>query len=315
MTKAMKPFLGMVTLLLAMVSLFVGSYFNAKHNAVAAVKSEIRTRVALDHEKIGLEQPFFKNAANAWHKNAYIAELNKKLIEHQSPIVISTLEAFADVSSIPQTVKDHQDTLILTKAFGYIVIRVKDVSVFPYHGLAIPVLLSVLLGYYWFFYTKVQTNQRKKIMELKELQDEKPICLIIDLYHKTLQLGEKGTKVELANKPLCFYLALLEFSALNPNTILNANKDLPDEFLNLANKYFFRLVEIGHTIRKRPNFTNSLEKTLSEIRAALDETFLDNTELKATFYPPKASGEGSRSKLHSFSLPLVNLDVVVVHGK
>ena len=119
----------------------------------------------------------------------------------------------------------------------------------------------------------------------------------------------------LANKPLCFYTALIEFCIAHPDILLNQNKELPSELITLANKYFLRLTELGHTIRKRPNFSNSLEKTLSEIRAALDEIFVDDVELKALLFPPKAHGEGSRSKLHHYGLKLQNMELVEIIGK
>ena len=97
--------------------------------------------------------------------------------------------------------------------------------------------------------------------------------------------------------------------------MLNQNKDVPEELLTLANKYFYRLVELGHTIRKRPNFTNSLEKTLSEIRAALDEVWQEQPEIKETYYPPKAHGEGSRSRLHHYGLKAIEIADIEVIGK
>ncbi|KKK93350.1 hypothetical protein LCGC14_2693760 [marine sediment metagenome] len=85
--------------------------------------------------------------------------------------------------------------------------------------------------------------------------------------------------------------------------------------LELANKYFYRLVELGHTVRKRPNFNNSLEKTLSEIRAALDEVLSEYPEEKELYYPPKAYGEGSRSRLHSYGLVNIRKGNIEIIGK
>ena len=111
-------------------------------------------------------------------------------------------------------------------------------------------------------------------------------------------------------------MALVEFCIENPDVVLNQNKDVPEELLTLANKYFYRLVELGHTVRKRPNFTNSLEKkTLSEIRAALDDVWQDQPEVKDVYYPPKAHGEGSRSRLHHYGLKNITLENIEVIGK
>ncbi|XQF91352.1 hypothetical protein ACOBV8_20375 (plasmid) [Pseudoalteromonas espejiana] len=60
----------------------------------------------------------------------------------------------------------------------------------------------------------------------------------------------------LANKPLCFYLALIEYCKDNSDVVLNQNKYVPDELIELA-QVFYRLIELGHTIRKRPNFNSS----------------------------------------------------------
>ena len=90
---------------------------------------------------------------------------------------------------------------------------------------------------------------------------------------------------------------------------------MPEEVVELANKYFHRLVELGHTVRKRPNFNNSLEKTLSEIRAALDEVLSEYPEQKEIYYPPKAFGEGSRSRLHSYGLVNIDKGNIDIKGK
>lgn len=139
---------------------------------------------------------------------------------------------------------------------------------------------------------------------------------MIDLQDKVLAINDNAEiKAGLANKPLFFYLALIEFCVENPDVTLNQNKDVPGELIELANKYFYRLTQLGHTIRKRPNFTNSLEKTLSEIRAALDEVLIEHSQLKEKYYPPKAHGEGSRSRLHSYGLSNIKADDIEVIGK
>ena len=143
-----------------------------------------------------------------------------------------------------------------------------------------------------------------------------PLAVIIDLRNKTLSHSyNKEHSVQLANKPLCFYLALVEYCSANSDVILNHNKNVPDELIELANKYFYRLTELGHTIRKRPNFNNSLEKTLSEIRASLDDVLNEYPEEKEIYYPPKAYGEGSRSRLHSYGLINIAKGNIEIIGK
>ena len=61
--------------------------------------------------------------------------------------------------------------------------------------------------------------------------------------------------------------------------------------------------------------TVALEKTLSEIRAALDEILRQSPDLKAKLYPPKAHGEGSRSKLHSYGLKNLAESDYEIRGK
>ena len=176
-------------------------------------------------------------------------------------------------------------------------------------------LVSAALTYLLFISerTKIQIAKHEPEVEIQAVEKPK---LIVDLQNKTLAASCAVDKtVALANKPLCFYLALVEFCIEHPDVVLNQNKDVPEELLTLANKYFYRLVELGHTIRKRPNFTNSLEKTLSEIRAALDEVWQDQLEIKETYYPPKAHGEGSRSRLHHYGLKAIEIADIEVIGK
>ena len=160
-------------------------------------------------------------------------------------------------------------------------------------------------------------NKGLKAIELnKPIVELAPFMLIIDLNHKTLSTNYAHEQlISLANKPLCFYLALVEFCKENNDIALNQNKNVPEELVELANKYFHRLVELGHIVRKRPNFNNSLEKTLSEIRAALDEVLSEYPEQKDIYYPPKAFGEGSRSRLHSYGLVNIDKGNIDIKGK
>ena len=122
------------------------------------------------------------------------------------------------------------------------------------------------------------------------------------------------TVVILQNKPLCFYTALVKYCTENPEHPLPPHKDVPIELIALANKAFARLIELGHTKRKRPDFNANLDKTLSEIRASLDEVFALYPEEKERYYPPRAQGEGSRSKQHSYALTHLSPDDVEIIG-
>ena len=101
---------------------------------------------------------------------------------------------------------------------------------------------------------------------------------------------------------------------MNPEQALPPHKDVPGDLIILANKTFGRLIELGHTKRKRPDFNANLDKTLSEIRAALDEVFNGYSVEKERYYPPRAQGEGSRSKQHSYALTQLSLEDVEIIG-
>ncbi|MFT7567826.1 MAG: hypothetical protein ACI846_002139, partial [Pseudoalteromonas distincta] len=177
-------------------------------------------------------------------------------------------------------------------------------------------VLSVLISFWVKFAFIKQSNKQFNNAQHQSITEPTPVMLIVDLNDKTLSSScSAEQKVGLANKPLCFYLALVEYCTNNDDVALSHNKDVPEELLELANKYFYRLVELGHTVRKRPNFNNSLEKTLSEIRAALDEVLSECPEEKELYYPPKAYGEGSRSRLHSYGLANIKKGNIEIRGK
>jgi hypothetical protein len=141
------------------------------------------------------------------------------------------------------------------------------------------------------------------------------VKLIINLNSKTLSNGLKESEVQIPNKPFCFYIALLDYCINQKTPYLSHSNNVPEDLLSGANKYFYRLIELGHTKRKRPDFSTNLDKTLSEIRAALDTVFLHHADDKEMFYPPKAQGEGSRSKLHNYALEHINAKQIEFIGR
>lgn len=167
-----------------------------------------------------------------------------------------------------------------------------------------PVLFGMLFSAFAVFH--YYKNKPKEVQLLPE--ERSPQLLTLDLRNKQLINFQTEKSVPLANKPLCFYAALVEYCVSNPGETLNQNKDLPVEMEMLCKKYFARLIELGHTIRKRPDFTTNIEKTLSEIRACLDELYEDDLASKDPLYPRKAVGEGSRSKAHSYALKDVSAE-------
>jgi hypothetical protein len=83
---------------------------------------------------------------------------------------------------------------------------------------------------------------------------------------------------------------MLSYCTQTESPQLFHNKQLPEDFIALANKYFSRLLELGHSRRKRPDFDNNIDKMLSEIRTALDEIMSSDAELKKRFFPAKSPG-------------------------
>jgi hypothetical protein len=159
----------------------------------------------------------------------------------------------------------------------------------------------------------VSSKTKRKRATLEEVIPPSP-KLVINLKDKTISNGIDDKAITLQNKPLCFYTALVKYCIEHPDQPLQPHKDVPTELLALANKSFGRLIELGHTKRKRPDFNANLDKTLSEIRAALDDVFSGYVDEKETYYPPRAQGEGSRSKQHSYALPSIKDDDIEIIG-
>ncbi|MCG7547973.1 hypothetical protein [Pseudoalteromonas sp. Of7M-16] len=269
---------------------------------------EIKLRVSLDRHRLPLADAMLNYSGDPEALELYIEGVNQHLSQQSSRVTLIAISnkpiSPAKGESVEQLVAPGNRTYLLLKA---------DYS-HNYSLLIFPLVFAM------FNFALLKNISRRKYKQ--QVREEKKVVLPtleilkIDLYSKTLHLtSNKELTVQLANKPLCFYLALLEYCMTYPEASLNQNKDLPEELLDMADKYFHRLVSLGHTIRKRPNFSNSLEKTLSEIRAALDELLSATPELKAKYYPPKAHGEGSRSKLHSYALTKINEEDIEVVGK
>ena len=255
----------------------------------------VENRILIDLDTLHLAEPVYKIAGDKQFSDSYLKKLNSYLVQHNWPLRVKYVatEGTED-KQINIDFQSQFDDGRKTVLIGY---KTQGLPWWSYVSVY-PILASLLLV------LLLRDNIVNKHIENKvqHLTAEEKAWMLVDLPNKRLVNAVTGKIVELSNKPLCFYCALLEFSIENENPVLNPNKELPEELMELANKYFFRLIELGHTIRKRPNFNNNLEKALSEIRAGLDELFMDDVKRKATFYPPKAIGEGSRSKLHNVAL-------------
>ncbi|MBB1365732.1 hypothetical protein H5154_04930 [Pseudoalteromonas sp. SR44-5] len=307
-----------VTLLIfsaALLTFKLSSYLQqAQHNDL--IMADIENRIALDLPRLDLSNRFLKHSGNHDAIVGYLQRLNMQLI--QQPIQVNTINdvSLALTNNGRESRIEYLETSDQKVAITFLIEtrwwHISDIYTF---------MVLLLLAFLFSKWAELINRTSLKHLALKEQVEQLPLInvqvkLVIDLQAKVLAINDNAEiKAGLANKPLCFYLALIEFCVENPDVILNQNKDVPDELIELANKYFYRLTQLGHTIRKRPNFTNSLEKTLSEIRAALDEVLIEHSQLKEKYYPPKAHGEGSRSRLHSYGLSNIKADDIEVIGK
>ncbi|CAM4191907.1 hypothetical protein [Pseudoalteromonas byunsanensis] len=307
-----KPNFHILVSLLLFVFIFVCMFSASqhtviKHNSQLDV-SKLATRIALDLDMLPIADPLFNYSGNEKKIAQYIASINEQLAASNSRVRLTSLTSS---SNIEQTSKGNVYSLNSAHRQVGFVYEVNTHISWLNYLLPIMMALSVWGVYLWAF-----VFNRKHTKETSLVQEVEVPNLVIDLNTKYVSLStDDQVQIQLANKPLCFYIALVEYCIANPDVLLNPNKDVPDELIAIANKYFERLTTLGHTVRKKPNFSNSLEKTLSEIRAALDELFSEFPELKAKYYPPKAYGEGSRSKLHSYGLIHIELEDIQVIGK
>ncbi len=284
---------------------------NYSHNAAVETAIEsIGKRISLDLPRLVLPDTQMNIAGDSEAIVKYIGQVNELINEKSLQVNLLSIAGISDKTILDETSK----TFILNAPSGEIpyTVQIKHVAWWQYIGI-VPILVSFALAY--FTIGNIVTRQKRRIEQKNTLEESEASILVINLENKTISSSLTQTEIPLANKPLCFYIALIEFCIVNKDSVLSQNKDVPEDLVELSNKYFFRLIELGHTIRKRPNFTNSLEKTLSEIRAALDEAFVATPQLKEVYYPPKAHGEGSRSKLHHYGLSLIEKSDYKVIGK
>jgi hypothetical protein len=278
--------------------------------------TQIEKQIALDLPLLNLSNELLKHSGNKAALLNYIQTLNTFIDSTGIEVVAITPQHEFDASL--KTSTEFIRELNSNNSVVFIVLSLKQAYFSP-DVVTIYILLFGVSALLMFMMKQSTTYQKNKKLGTEQdsiAPESKSLTLVIDLKSKTLSNSYyPEQQVALANKPLCFYLALVEFCTNNPEAKLNHNKNVPEELLELANKYFYRLVELGHTIRKRPNFNNSLEKTLSEIRAALDDVLNDCPEQKELYYPPKAFGEGSRSRMHSYGLVNVSQGNIEIIGK
>lgn len=258
--------------------------------------ASIEKRVALDLPKLRLANLRFKTVADNVSVRQYIVQLNSALTSLSSNVYLHSIQGITVKEAIKGErlsrslhTTDQQIELRLTRLDSPLLNKLNLYAPFM-------ALLIVLLSYTRAYKVKARTTTKTE-----ELAPQ-PGKLVINLRDKSIQYGADSTVIALPNKPFCFYAALLDYCLQNDTACLRHNNEVPEELLQIANKYFYRLIELGHTKRKRPDFGANLDKTLSEIRSVLDEVFQHHVQAKELFYPPKAQGEGSRSKMHNYAL-------------
>lgn len=294
---------------------FYVSVISEQNHVIKHQVIETEKQVALDLPLIALSNALLKHSGNQHAVQDYLIKLNDYLGNNLRLVKI------VPKSAKPLVLKPNQFVRTLKSSTTHVSLVFEKNAQFWSETRFLICLLFLVLSVLFSKWLKSITEMPAEVKGTPqnantEVSTSKELVLIIDLNTKTLSNNYlPENTVCLANKPLCFYLALIEFCRDNRDVVLNQNKYVPDELIELANKYFYRLIELGHTIRKRPNFNSSLEKTLSEIRAALDEVLSEHPDMKDIYYPPKAYGEGSRSRLHSYALINIAKGNIEIKGK
>ena len=275
----------------------------------------LQSRISLDLQFLDVGNSTLNTPPNQYTLKDYLNRLNKALAEPETGIGLVSIQSvsadntaadFANARLTPITLQNSEQTVQIQVA-SLPLYRYLAFSPLAFFAAAImvPVLMNIRPS------RKAPKTEPVVVEEPKVMPVPK---LVINLNDKTIGNSINDVTVQLQNKPLCFYTALLHYCIDNPDALLLHHKDIPPELTNQANKAFGRLMDLGHTKRKRPDFNANLDKTLSEIRAALDEVFAGYSEEKAKYYPPRAQGEGSRSKQHSYALPRLYAHEIEVIG-
>ena len=310
-----KQSLVFICLFLILSSVFYISVTQKNQQVTKQKITQIERQIALDLPLLDLPNELLKHSGNKDAVNSYIKILNSYINMSGLKVVAiapkSEMATPINSSQIIRNLSTNNGLVLVVFSVKYTYFTLSQIIYYLMFF-----VLSVLVSFWIKFAFIKQSNKQLINTEHQTITEPTPLVLIVDLNDKTLSSScNPEQKMSLANKPLCFYLALVEYCTNNDDVALSHNKDVPGELLELANKYFYRLVQLGHTVRKRPNFNNSLEKTLSEIRAALDEVLNEFPEEKELYYPPKAYGEGSRSRLHSYGLANIRKGNIEIIGK
>ncbi|WP_417880421.1 hypothetical protein [Alteromonas macleodii] len=306
-----RAFISCITLALVaslQIVAFIAQFLSHQSSLHQAVDN-VQKRIGLDSAFLDVGNKTLNTPVNQFAISQYLGRLNDTLKQEGYPVLVERIQGVTldseDFRSYPNVI-----TVNFVNAEQEINVNLRSKSAssfltFNWSGFIISLFIAPL------FFVSNRTRKRRDAIE--EIAPASP-KLVINLKDKTISNGIDEKAVTLQNKPLCFYTALVRYCIDNPLEPLPPHKDVPQELITLANKCFGRLIELGHTKRKRPDFNANLDKTLSEIRAALDEVFSAYNVEKEAYYPPRAQGEGSRSKQHSYALPPIKEEDIEIIG-
>ncbi|MDC8832243.1 hypothetical protein [Alteromonas gilva] len=276
----------------------------------------IKARISLDMQFLDVGNQALNTPPNQESLKRYLARINHQLETQQAGVwLVSVQSVTAQTDAQPDNSRLSQ--FVLENSEQSVTVQLATRPLYGYLSFSLLALLAAFIASPLLIKTlprKPGVLKHRGAQPLPANTAEPEPKLVINLNDKTIGNGVNNVTVQLQNKPLCFYIALLRYCIDNPHSTLLHHKDIPAELTALASKVFIRLMELGHTKRKRPDFNANLDKTLSEIRAALDEVFTGFSEQKTRYYPPRAQGEGSRSKQHSYALPVLDPDDIQVIG-
>ena len=298
-----------IALLLGLQCVTLTAQYLAHENSIHQALDKVEQRISLDSAFLDVGNNTLNTPVNQFAIYRYLGKLNDTLESKDFPVRVKGIQNIQindkDFTAFPIVFNAE-----FKNAEQVIEVEMRSKPVesslsFSWTALLASLLITPIFA--------VSSKTRRKRAVVEEIIPPSP-KLVINLKDKTISNGIDEKAVTLQNKPLCFYTALVKYCIEFPDSPLPPHKDVPTELLVLANKSFGRLIELGHTKRKRPDFNANLDKTLSEIRAALDEVFSAFQEEKEKYYPPRAQGEGSRSKQHSYALPDIQEEDIEVIG-
>lgn len=259
----------------------------------------LKNRVALDVIDLNISNELGSKAKDDQTVQRYMQQLNEYLSREKFPLRLKSVDQFHYEGELRVNEAELKRFSLQSSRTSIDVVASVVERKFQAWTMLFPPFFTLL------FFMICRFNKQQLFANPVKTEEEPKAApkMVIDLRERTLFIDQApDTKTTLANKPLCFYVAMLKYCSEQGSPQLYHNKNLPESFLELANKYFYRLLELGHSRRKRPDFDSNIDKMLSEIRTALDEILTDYPDQRCQYYPQKAQGEGSRSKLHNFAL-------------